>query len=168
MAIQYRNAPERGVKYVGKVLEVFQEDYRAMSDIYTLATFALVWNDETCSPDKILVNANFECDVSGGYAEVDADTLIQFAYKNYLQRLEDSREEARKVYWAEQARKERNRPEKGKRMVVVRGRKVKPGTEGVVFWLRDGRVGLDVTGKRDAKGHVVDPVWVAGDYLEAV
>lgn len=156
------------VLYVGQVIEVYKQDYRAMSDIYTLATYAKVWCKETNCPKEVFVNANFELDMTGNYADADADeeTRIRFQIWNI------EREIARDIESEKESLRlaaiEANRPEKGKRMKVVRGRKVKPGTEGVVFWIRDGRVGLDVTGKRDAKGNVVDPVWVTQDYLVAV
>ena len=58
-----------------------------------------------------------------------------------------------------------NRVEHGKVMQVVRGRKVPKGTEGRVFWMRDGRVGLALSDRKDARGYHADVVWVDAGYL---
>lgn len=59
----------------------------------------------------------------------------------------------------------RNRPELGKRMKVVKGRKVKPGYEGTVAYIRGDSVLLKADGEwkdRNAQG-----VWVPAAYLAA-
>lgn len=67
--------PRLETTYEGRVIRVFQQDYRAMSNVYTFATFAEVLHEENdvySIREEILVNANFECDRNGGRAEVDA------------------------------------------------------------------------------------------------
>lgn len=158
--------------HTGRVIKTFHADYHAMSDVYTWALYATYLTEDLMRTETMMVNACFECDQSGNYATEDLSPENQLM----LQVIEFDRAEKAKL--AEQARRdaarkqaeeaERNRPVKGKRMEVTRGRKVKPGTVGVVFWAKDGRVGLDVTGKRDARGYAVDPVFVPAEYLRAV
>lgn len=65
-----------------------------------------------------------------------------------------------------EAERERNRPVKGKKMVVARGRKVKPGFEGTVAFVSGDRVLLKAHDKwQDRKA---DGVWVSAAYLKAV
>jgi hypothetical protein len=60
-------------------------------------------------------------------------------------------------------------PTKGQRVRVVKGRKLPVGTEATVFWSRDGRVGLDVTGRRDPKtGFAQDAVFMSAANVEPV
>lgn len=101
----------------------------------------------------------------------DSQILEDFvAYKAY-----EAEQEAKRVA-DEQAReaarlrdieeRARNRPVRGKKMVVTRGRKVKPGTVGIVAYIHEsGRVLLKdekTWQDRNAQG-----VWVSADYLKA-
>lgn len=158
MTHELLSAPKRVTSFVGRVIRVFQKDYRAMSDIYTFATFAEVWDDVLEAPKVVLVNSNFELDTNDGRAEVDATPEI-------LQKVETRKERLRQEQIQAAREAEAKRIVVGKRVVVVKGRKVKQGTQGIVFWMRDGRVGLDVSGKKDARGFVVDPVWVTESNL---
>lgn len=110
------------VSYVGRVLSVYNRDYRVMSDVYSLTTFALVVEDDGTISEH-MVNANFECDVSGGHAEADASPECLRIKADHDAKVEEERsaraEEKRKA----RAEEERNRPEKGKKMVVAKGRK---------------------------------------------
>ena len=65
---------------------------------------------------------------SRGYAEVDATEEVKQAAEKWLEKWAF---EQFATVAAEDARK----PEKGKQVRVVRGRKVPHGTEGVLFWL---------------------------------
>lgn len=155
----------------GCVVRVYTDDYRAMSDIYTTAKFADIWCTETSSVRyRYMFDSGLHPeDPKHGDANVDINEgPHRAAYAAYLEKVEAARQRKIEDERAAAEAQLLHRPEKGKRMVVVRGRKVKPGTVGVVFWIRDGRVGLDVTGERDTKGYVKDPVWVNGDYLQAV
>jgi hypothetical protein len=157
--------------HVGRVAKVFNADYRAMSDVYTWAMYATYLTEDLSEAKTIMVNANFECDQSRSYAVVDItpenQLIMQVVEYDRAQKLKAAEEAVNRKVIERCREAERNRPIFGKRMKVVKGRTVKPGTVGVVFWARDGRVGLDVTGRRDGQGRVVDPVFVSARYLEA-
>ncbi len=126
------------VTHVGRVIEVFSKDYRAMSDVYTLATFALVLDDD----DKIrerLVNANFECDQNGGRAEVDATSDVIAVHQRILAEAEELRRKSDELRLKAEEERVRNVPRVGKRMKVVSGRD-HVGHEGTVAFVREGRV----------------------------
>lgn len=159
--------PRETVGYVGAVIRVYGEDYRAMSDVYTWATYAEVIAEDG-RLKRVFVNANFECDKSGNHAEVDVtDGWMAFHIAVRMQDEEASRvarkaEEAKRQLELEEA--ERCRPVIGKHMVVVRGRKVKPGTHGVVSYIRDERCLLkDPSNWRDRNSN---GVWVPTQYLK--
>lgn len=161
------SAPELVTEHTGAVLSLFSRDYRAMSDVYTLATFALVWCFTNNRPQEVLVNANFECDQDGGKGVVDATDEVKAlhaAWKKEQDHLEAKAELTREL---ERAEKLRNAPAKGKKMVVVSGRKVAKGTVGIVAFvhnnggalLKDEAVWTD----RNAPG-----TWVDARHLRAV
>ena len=133
----------------GCVIKVYNNDYRAMSDVWTYAKFALVW--ENGEAKEILVNANFECDNSCGFAIVDATPEVIAEYQKYVQ----LRKEAHEI--AEEKRREilenleKEKPAIGRKVEVVKGRKVKIGTQGVIFWIGNGSVGVATS---DRKGNV--------------
>lgn len=150
----------------GRVLSVYNRDYQAMSDVYTIGTFAKVLN-ENDKVEEVLVNANFECDTGCGHASVDA-TLEVLEIKRQL----DVRSEELRLAEAQRRREieieiERNRPVKGKTMIVFKGRKVPIGTTGVVAFVKDnGSVLLkkpEEWTNRNAPG-----VWVNPSNLKAV
>lgn len=147
------------VSYVGRVLNVFKRDYRAMSDVYTLATFATVVEDDG-TINEHLVNANFECDVGGGHAEVDATAECLAIKAKHDAALLAAQEARDAVMLQARIEAERNRPVKGKKMVVTRGRKVPLGTVGTVAYVSaSGGVllkGDDVWQDRLASGFWVD------------
>lgn len=142
---RWEEGSETTETYIGRVVEVFNRDYRAMSDVYTYATFALVLTEEG-DLREVMVNANFECDMSGGRATVDAtpEVLAQVAAIREATRLA-----------AEKAAEEREaaRIVRGRRVRVVRGRKIPIGTEGEVSWYGQTRYGARV-GIRDLQGNV--------------
>jgi hypothetical protein len=146
--------------YAGKVVRVFNRDYRAMSDVYTLATYATVMEDDGTFAEH-LVNANFECDVSGDYAQADATEEVLAAWRANMAALNKAREDRAMRQIMEMAEVERNRPVKGKRMEVFKGRKVPIGTQGTVAFVSwNGRVLLKPDHcweDRAADGTWVDP-----------
>lgn len=151
--------------YVGRVISVYRRDYQAMSDVYTIGSFAHVLNDKGAIVE-ILVNANFECDVGFGHAEVDATDEV-LATKAELDRKATDAQKARDdAAVRERLETERNRPVKGKAMIVVKGRKVAVGTKGIVAYVSDtGRVLLKDPSNwtdRNAPG-----IWVAATNLKA-
>jgi hypothetical protein len=154
------------VRYAGRVISVFQEDYRVMSDVYTYATFATVV-DENDQVKKVLVNANFELDTSGARAEVDATPEAREIYEAHLEEVARQKELREAAARADREEKERNRPVRGKKMVVTRGRKVPVGTVGVVAHVSyNGRVLLKPEDKWQDRR--TDGVWVDPVYLKAV
>lgn len=116
----YTPGPEE-VTHEGRVLQVYQRDHQAMSDVYTLATFALVFCDDG-GAEEVLVNANFECDVSFGRAQADASPEMRLAHECWKEgrRLEQERREseARRL----RAEKEALTPKRGSRVVGAKGK----------------------------------------------
>lgn len=152
--------------YVGRVLNVYRANFQAMSDVYTIATFATVVNDDG-RIQNILVNANFECDLDNGRAVVDADPQaleIKRAHDEKMEELRKMQEElARKT--AEE--RIRNTPVKGKKMIVAKGRKAPVGTVGVVAYIHsNGRVLLK--NENEWQDRKANGVWVPAEYLKAV
>lgn len=120
----------------GRVVRVFRREYQAMSDVYTIATYATIVHDDGSVHD-ILVNANFECDISQGEAQVDATPWALEMWGVHLTRIKEAqiaRDAAERQAREEEAR---NRAVKGKRMVVFKGRKVPVGTLGTVAYVSD-------------------------------
>lgn len=139
--------------YAGCVIEVYQRDYRAMSDVYTYATFALVWDDTENRPVEILVNANFECDHSKGHAKVDLTPLHQSKYLLWQHKKKEEEKKYQEAKNLEYAKKDFSN---GKTIKVVKGRKVKVGTQGRVFWMGNNGWGLTLgIALSDRKGTVV-------------
>lgn len=144
------------VTHAGRVIEVYYADHRAMSDVYTWATFAVIVTDEG-NVEKVLVNANFECDQSGGRAVVDATPDVLAIHQCFLAEIAEKTlrdiEERRRDADA----RLRDIPTKGKRMKVLKGRD-HVGYEGTVAFVREGRVLL----KPDAswQDRRTDGVWV--------
>ena len=166
------------VSYEGCVLEVWKGDYRAMSDVYTFATYATVWSFEKNEPVDILVNANFELDLSGRYAEVDATDVVKELFWAHCEALSRKQEEDRRLRAANEAVKAAKAPNKGRIVQVVRGRKVPLGTIGYVFWTGTDSYGTAklgiatsnrkavMPGKKYAS--FVDVVWCAASNCEAL
>ena len=126
------------VTHEGRVAAVYNRELRAMSDVYTLATYATVVNDDGVS-EEVLVNANFECDMEGGYAKVDITDELRAKHVAVCEEAARVAAALRKVADAAKAEENRlrelNRPVKGKRMVVAKGRKVPVGFAGTVAYV---------------------------------
>lgn len=152
------------ITYVGRVVAVFNRDYRAMSDVYTWATFATVVTEDG-KIDEVLVNANFECDLSAGRAVVDATSESLAAFHAHQAELVAAQRRRDEAALEKHRETERNRPAVGKRMTVCKGRKVPIGTEGTVAYLRDDSVLL----KPDAawQDRATQGVWVKAHNLKA-
>ena len=131
------------ISHEGCVIESKRQDYRAMSDGYTIAEYALVWLPEEQRTEWKRINILYmgcddHCQIivdinKGEYAE---------DYEIYL----FLQEEARKVAAYRQAEREAKKAcltvRKGQRCRVVAGRKVAKGTEGVIFYTRDQGYGI--------------------------
>lgn len=117
------------VTYEGRVLATRERNGYHDSDFD-----ALVWTEDG---KPRWVEYDTTRGAGGGTAKVDATDEVKAAYADYR----DKYVAAQK---AERAREDAARVAKGKRVRVVKGRKVPVGTEGVVFWIGDSRWGLRV------------------------
>lgn len=116
MAIYYSDE----TRYVGCVLETRERNYHDDSDFY-----AIVWNEERQEiTTEEYATTRFG---GGGSASIDATDEVKAKASAWL-----------KKWMIEHIRRESEenagRVAKGKRVRVVRGRKVPIGTEGVVIW----------------------------------
>lgn len=156
---------ELKTSYVGRVISVYHRDYRAMSDVYTYATFALVLADSG-NLEEVMVNANFECDTRQGSATVDAEDWVLRAKSEHDAKVLEAQNLREELARQARAREEMNRPVKGKKMKVVKGRKAPVGTVGVVAYVHsDGRVLLK--NESEWQDRKANGVWVAAGNLEA-
>jgi len=158
------------VEYEGRVISVFQRDYRAMSDVYTMATFATVLQDDY-SVKEILVNANFECDQSQGRAEVDISVelqaMLEFRAKVHAFEKEMRDAELRQARQVELELAEKNRPVKGKKMRVVSGRKVPVGTTGTVAFVSQDGLSALIKSDDEWQNRKANGTWVQSRHLAA-
>ena len=162
---------DKTTTYVGCVVATYTDVKRVMSDIYADVYYAIVWDVASNSFKHVEYASAFELQSRQGTAIVDASPTLAAQWTAEKKRVADERELARAAAarTALQAHLEKmhNMPTAGKRMVVCRGRKVAIGTSGVVFWLRDGRVGLRTSDRKDARGKWMDIVWVNASNLKA-
>lgn len=147
------------ITYKGCVIEQFSKVDRVMSDIYADCTYARVWDKEAQEIRSISVKAHFELDNTIYSITPDLTPENAKAVETFKAKIaEEKREMSRKIE-IEHLQEQHNRVERGKRMRIVRGRKGK-GKEGIVFWMRDGRVGVRHSDAKNAKGHWADVTWV--------
>ena len=154
------------VSFVGRVLDVYQRDYRAMSDVYTLATFAKVVTEDG-KITEIMVNANFECDVEGGTADVDAGPEALAIKAEHDRRVEELAAERRRLQVEKANEAEKNRPVVGKRMVVVKGKKTPVGLQGTVAYV-SGSNSVLLKADHEWKDRKAQGTWVPSYNLKAV
>jgi hypothetical protein len=169
----YHNVKDGEVTHEGLVCRTYRKEIRPMSDCYATGRFAEVWDIEAGRPKTISCGSDFDLESKWGTAIVDIhEGPYAAAYTNFL----DAEERERKLADIERAKQRAERefhePRKGKIMQVVRGRKVKPGTIGRVFWVGADRfdndktrVGLALDDARTARGGYKNVVWVDGSYL---
>lgn len=166
------------VSFEGCVLRVYNGDYRAMSDVYTWATFAVVWDMDKMMPREVLVNANFELDTTGRRATVDASEFVLDWYSKYQEAYAQKLHEENMLRLAKAEENERLRPRKGRVVEVFKGRKVPVGTTGYVFWegadnYGNLKLGIATSPKKAVQpgkkyASFVDVVWVAAANCRAV
>lgn len=109
--------------YTGAVLDDREENYHDDSDFY-----AVVWDDEAGVIKRVEYNTTRFA--GGGSCTVDATDEVKAKANAYL------------VEWALNVLRDHDKadaakPTKGKRVKVVRGRKVPLGTEGILFYMED-------------------------------
>lgn len=151
---------------VGRVVDVHAREQRVMSDVWDLVTYAVVAEDDG-TYNTVCCGSGLDHRF-GEDATVDAPAEVILLWKAHveLERVEAAERQANADAAAEQARSaaEAKQPAKGKRVRVVRGRKVAKGTEGVCFWLGQSQWGWRVGLKTDAG----ETVWVDARNCEAV
>jgi hypothetical protein len=118
---------ETGTEYVGQVLKVsYNDSYQIMSDIWGSATKVMVWDDVRNLPVTMHYNV---CDMGSVYGpakiEVDATDEVKEKYRQHLVKI-------RRDALISRAHAEATKIIKGCTVKVVRGRKVKVGTQGKV------------------------------------
>lgn len=149
------------------------EEERVMSDIWANVSYCLVWNPQTNQAQRVCLGQHFELCNTFGEAIVDVDPAILATHQAQQEAARLAHEEAERKLaegrTIERMRADWNRPEKGKMMQVIRGRKVPKGTFGRVFWVDDlrnpTRVGLTRNDVKDERGHYVNVIWVDAAYL---
>lgn len=155
------------------VSEPWSREERVMSDIYASVTYCHVWNPEKGKAEVVDLRSDFDLRTVFGVSTVDAPQDILDIYNSKMEEDKRRAQEAKRVRSLERLRKMAedafNRPEKGKVMQVVRGRKVAKGTVGEVFWMDNprnpSRVGLALSERRDSRGRLLDVAWVNAAYL---
>ena len=128
---------------------------RIMSDLWEDQTCCKVWDPETEEVKTLVIYTTGMSSHRGEVIEVDAPAEIIEAYEAAEARKKRVREaaaEIREAYEAEEvARKDLKQVHTGRKVVVVKGRKVPVGTEGIVRWCGGTdwgyRVGLEVVGE---------------------
>ena len=154
--------------YIGLVLAVGERNGYDDSDFY-----ATVWNPTTKSPFNVEYGTT-RAWTYPNHAEVDATPEVIAAYNEYRRVQADK---AQVEFLKEEAKK----PGKGKKVRVVRGRKVAIGTEGVIFWMggvrgysaskwtsKSEKIGIALDDTRDAQGHYVNVAWTYASNVEVV
>lgn len=152
-------------KFIGCVVLVRTRCERIMSDVWADVTTAVVWDSEIRSFREAHVSTDgFNGHWSAAVVTVDGTPEVFEYYEAYLHgeavrmRLEQYDREV------ERQRVEAATIRTGKKVRVVRGRKIPQGTEGIVFYQKDGRWGTQLgirTSDRKEGRNWADAVWVA-------
>ena len=169
MAIRYgdRGNPETAGKtlYECRVVKTYGREERIMSDVWAWVSYAVIWTEEERPKTIVCGNSEFP---SGTEAKVDAPPEIAEKYAAW----EEGVARAHKDYENERDYNRRLRtamtPAKGKKVRIVKGRKVPRETIAEAIWYgRDKynryghRVGLKVNGNEN-------PVWINAENVEVV
>lgn len=118
--------------YIGVVLELGEYNGRDDSDFY-----AVVWDDEQGCTKRVEYATTRGWTYPNG-ASVDATPEVREKYNKWC--------EAKRIeYLIAQRKKEEMTPTRGKRIRVVKGRKVEHGVEGEVFWVGPCRYNRNTT-----------------------
>ena len=149
------------ISHEGCVIKMERKDYRAMSDVYTEAEYALIWLPEEERTEWKRINILYmgcdnhgviEADIhNGDYAE---DYEIYLFLKEEEEKARQKREDDRN------AKNGLKRVAKGRTCRAIKGRKVPKGTEGKIFYIRDNRIGF--------KGDDDVAHWINADQIEVM
>lgn len=164
----YPNQTITRTAHVGCVIKSETRDYKAMSDVYTTADYALVWLPEEQTADWRLININYMgCDEHGHIVPDIYKGEYAEDYEIYLMLQEDIKRENERIEAERRAKeaelgfkKALQSPSKGATCRAIKGRKVPKGTEGVIFYIRHDRIGF-----KDANGVAW---WINGDQIEVM
>ncbi len=163
MAITYyTNGMMTGaVRHVGCVIKTQSREYRAMSDVYTDADYALVWLPEEQRTEWKRINILYMgCD-SHGVIEVDIhDGEYAEDYEIFLFLEEEAEKAHQKARQNRDAKEGLKRVRKGRTCRAIKGRKVPKGTEGKIFYVRGNRIGF--------KGNDGVAHWINDDQIEVM
>ncbi len=157
------------VTYQGCVVEEVVREERIMSDVWATCRYAIVWDAEKSKFLTVsLGNSEFSGTWSSNLVKVDAtaEVLELWNVHRLAESYRDRLLESDRRYYNELTVK--MTIANGKTVRVVRGRKVPQGTEGVVFWMRDGRLGLRTSDRRNDRGQWADVVWVTANNCAVV
>lgn len=110
------------VSYQGRVLESRERNYYDDSDFY-----AVVWDDATGRPKEV--------EYATTRAWTYPNSCVVDATPEVLEKYRAWKEAQRQAYIAEKQRQEMLTPSRGKKVRVVKGRKLSHGTEGIIFWV---------------------------------
>ena len=159
--------------HIGLVLSLGEHNFYDDSDFY-----ATVWNPEAKKPEEIDYGTT-RAWTYPNHAKVDATPEVVAAYEEYRQN------EAKKLMVAREERLAKQIV-KGKKVRVIRGRKVAIGTEGVVFWMkaqnftprfRNGynpsepdtiKIGIALDDQKDERGRNVNVAWTYAKNVEVI
>lgn len=127
---------------IGLTVEVDRESVRVMSDIWEMHTYAVCYDAEKDSFQKLYVNSDYG--TTPAYAEVDAEPELLVRYAAW--QVEKEAEAAGRRHAADLAHdlEELKDLARGRTVKVVRGRKVPVGTTGRIYWYGEGRYGMRV------------------------
>ena len=149
------------ISHKGCVIKSERRECRVMSDVYTDADYAFLWNPEEQRTEWKRINVLYMgCDDhrqiiadihSGEYAE---------DYEIFLFLAEEAEKAQRKAEKERNAKKGLKRIAKGRVCRAIKGRKVPKGTEGKIFYIRDNRIGFKDT---DDVAH-----WINADQIEVM
>lgn len=152
-----RLAYEAGREYFkGRVISKGHEEFRIMSDVWEVFPVAYVLTDDM-KAKRIVLNQD------GDEATVDCPQDLM----DFHEEIENVRAIGRYFLSAEGRQTDDHyNVGKGDYVEVVKGRKVRKGTIGKVFWMgRDNyanlKVGIAVTDRKDHRGFHVDVEWTA-------
>lgn len=138
--------------HVGLCIHEREVNGRDDSDFYML-----VWNEAENKPESVMfaTTRGWTYPCLGSFADATPDVMAK--YRAYTLEAERAAREAR-------IKELERKPERGKLLKVVKGRKVPIGTSGTCIWTGNGRFGERV-GLKDAEGTVH---WTAMSNVEVV
>lgn len=162
MPVTYTNHNgEKVVSHVGCVLHTAHQSWYDDWD-----ELVVVWNPDTKKPESVIVYST-RFGTGDTSFTIDATDEVLAEYNAYLRELKYNKLKSEAYEYAHKIRK-------GSEVVVVKGRKVKHGTKGLVFWEGTKRfgysvvrtLGIAVNGEKDEHGKFKEVVWVSADNCE--